>query len=163
MVRNTPLGGSTRSGSASRSRHLVGRFVDRRDDAPGGLQRDPALPSAGRFASGPPVTPDRGPTEKPPAQATEEPPVEQTAKPPKATDKPTQKPPAEATEKPPAQATEKPNAEPTENPAAEPTASPTAGSGDNSGGTSPWLILLVIALGIGLVAALYALYRSRNP
>jgi outer membrane biosynthesis protein TonB len=123
------------------------------------------LPSLQPGASLPdlPSRPTAGPTQKPPAQATEEPPAGQTEKPPKATDKPTQKPPAEQTEKPPAQATEKPPAEATENPAAEPTPSPTPGSGDNSGGTSPWLILLVIALGIGLVAALYALYRSRNP
>ena len=122
------------------------------------------LPSFQPGASLPdlPSRPTAGPTEKPPAQATEKPSAEQTEKPPKPTDKPTQKPPAEQTEKPPAQATEKPPAEPTEEPAAEPTASPSPGSGDNSGGSSPWLILLVVVLAIGLAVALYALYRRRD-
>ena len=111
----------------------------------------------------PPAEPTEKPTEKPPAERTEKPPAEPT-------EKPTEKPPAERTEKPPAEPTEKPPAEPTATPTekppaeptAEPTASPNAGTGDNSAATSPGLILLVVVLAIGLVAALYALYRSRN-
>ncbi len=114
------------------------------------------------------------PTDKPTDKATENPPAERTEKPTEkppaeATAKPTEKPPAEATasqRKPPAEATEKPPAEATEKPTAEPTAeataNPNSGSGDSSGATSPWLILLVIVLAIGLVAALYALYRRRD-
>ena len=124
-----------------------------------------SLPSLQPGASLPdlPSRPTAGPTQKPPLPRPRRSRLPgRPEKPPKATDKPTQKPPAEQTEKP-AQATEKPPAEPTEKPAAEPTASPSPGSGDNSGGTSPGLILLVIVLGIGLAAVSYALYRSRNP
>ena len=103
------------------------------------------------------------PTEKPPAEPTEKPPAEKTEKPPA---EPTEKPPAEKTEKPPAEPTEKPPAEPTEKPPAEPTAeataSPNEGSGDNTGATSPGLILLVVVLAIGLGAALYVLYQRRD-
>ena len=101
----------------------------------------------GASIPGLPSRPTPEPTEKPAANPTEKPAAN-----------PTEKPAANPTEKPAAQPTEKPPAQPT----AEATASPNAGSGDNSGTTSPGLILLVVVLAIGLVAALYALYRRRN-
>ena len=43
-----------------------------------------------------------------------------------------------------------------------PSASPGPGSSETTGAVSPWLILLVVVLGIALAAVLYVLYRGRD-